>query len=613
MKKLLSMILVVVMMFALGMTASATNGENKGSITITNATVDATYTVYRIFDAKIKTTAGGGVTYTIKRDSQFFSILFGADGTASNTFFNYNSTTGEVKKNEGVNDTELTNYLSNLVRSGTYTPATESIKAVVDSNTGKSAQVVFSDIPYGYYVINTDKGSVVTIDSNTPDVSVIDKNQAPGREFDKQILIKEENNTEIYGESNSVNVGDRVKYKVSFNATNYDGKERIDYYSLHDQKGDGIWVEFNSFKVWVGNTELKKGYYLCYGDDTLNTGEWGYLGDWTGVTKSPSNADWYLIHLGYDEFRISIPWLTNHTLKETNRDEHGKVTSHSFEFPDNAESKFASPSTVTITYTATVEPTAQNGVESDGNLYNKAHATWTTESGGGSSTKEDKVTTKVYGIAIEKKDSADGKHLAGAQFRIYSTENHDNPVYVIPTDIQGVYIVDSLGKYAVGVTGANMFVAREKYAAFLTGYLGTKTQDNLLVTPVNGRIIVLGLEEGTYYVEEVMAPDGYNAMHGFKEIKAGENIVPVTIFASGADQESAATELRTVADLKETDGIHKEKIYNLTSVDVENSTGLELPSTGGTGRTIIFTTGTILAMVFAVLLITHKKMSVYTD
>ena len=77
--------------------------------------------------------------------------------------------------------------------------------------------------------------------------------------------------------------------------------------------------------------------------------------------------------------------------------------------------------------------------------------------------------------------------------------------------------------------------------------------------------------------------------------------------------ETPEIELVAVADLRETDGTHKEKTYNLTNAEVFNSTGLELPSTGGTGRTIIFTAGTILAMVFAVLLITHKKMSIYTD
>ena len=44
-----------------------------------------------------------------------------------------------------------------------------------------------------------------------------------------------------------------------------------------------------------------------------------------------------------------------------------------------------------------------------------------------------------------------------------------------------------------------------------------------------------------------------------------------------------------------------------------NSTGVELPSTGGEGTMMLITIGTMIAMAFAVLLITHKKMSVYHD
>lgn len=616
MKKLLSMVLVVVMMLALGMTASASNVD-KGSITITNATADVTYTIYRIFDAKIKT-AGGGVTYTIEKDSQFFQILFGADGTANNTYFSYNSATGEVKKKEGVNDTELTNYLSKLVRSGAYTAATSPIKAVANSGSKKEIEVVFSDIPYGYYVIDSDKGSVVTIDSNTPDVEVIDKNQTPGNNFDKQIYLgKDDENKDVYGNSNSASIGDMVEYKVSFDATNYDGSERIEYYSLHDVKGDAIWVEFNSFEVYVNGAKLDKGYYLCYGDSDLNTQEWDYFGTWTDEEKkNPSNADWYLVHLGYDEFRISIPWLTNHTLVENKDTVTGKVVSHSIDYDYKnkvIESKFPSPSKVEVKYTAAVEPNAEIGGTSDGNLYNKAYASWTTEHGNGS-TPEDKVVTKVYGIAVEKLDSSTRAHLAGAKFRLYGTADHSNPINVIPTDIKGVYILDSLNTPGASVTGKKKDTARDIYKAYLADYLGadyetTKKQDNLLETPANGRIIVLGLEAGKYYLEEVQAPAGYNAMTGFTEVEAGTGVAPFEIYV----KDKVATEMRDVADLKGSDETYKEKIYQVTSVDVENSTGLELPSTGGTGRTIIFTAGTVLAMVFAVLLITHKKMSIYTD
>ena len=53
--------------------------------------------------------------------------------------------------------------------------------------------------------------------------------------------------------------------------------------------------------------------------------------------------------------------------------------------------------------------------------------------------------------------------------------------------------------------------------------------------------------------------------------------------------------------------------YHIKSVKVENSQGIELPSTGGEGTMMLITIGSVIAMVFAVMLITHKKMSVYRD
>ena len=41
--------------------------------------------------------------------------------------------------------------------------------------------------------------------------------------------------------------------------------------------------------------------------------------------------------------------------------------------------------------------------------------------------------------------------------------------------------------------------------------------------------------------------------------------------------------------------------------------GVELPSTGGKGTMMLITFGSIVAMAFAVLMITQKKMSVYKD
>ena len=177
---------------------------------------------------------------------------------------------------------------------------------------------------------------------------------------------------------------------------------------------------------------------------------------------------------------------------------------------------------------------------------------------------------------------------------------------MIPTDVEGVYIKDSLGTAAEGISGIKQETTRKKYAAYLDAYLNgdlTK-QDNLVVSQANGKLIILGLDAGTYYLKEVEAPDGYNAFTQPVPLTASEDIRPFTIFAD---------ENGKVADIQQTDGVHKEITYDLTYTVVHNSKGVVLPSTGGMGTFWLITIGTLLAIGFAVFLITHKKMSVYTD
>ena len=597
MKKFLSIVMVLALVFSLSITAFA---ENTGSITITNATIGETYAAYKIFDASIKTNTDGdteAVAYTISQDNQFFEALFGADGTAANTYFDYNANTGSVTKKEGANDTELIKYLTNLVKNGNYASATAPVVAASD-------EVKFESLPYGYYLITSTLGTTVTINSNTPDVEVIDKNQEPGIDFNKQVQTGvDEDGNPIWADANSANIGNKITYKISFVATNYDGDKKIKHYQIHDEKGDAICAEFYSIKVVVDGVELKKGYYLSQGG--LNTDGWEYLGDWSDVAEADrdrNDADWYLVHTGYDTFRITIPWLENHTLTDVTNDA-GEVTAYSLTYPEDAASKFNSPVNVEITYDCTIEAGASIGGTSHGNRYNKANATWTSENETGS-TPPDEVVTYVYGIGLLKDDSATGQNLAGAKFRIYKDADCTIPVYVIPTDIKGVYIVDSLNTYGEEISGSHTVTSREVYADYLADYLGTNIQDNYVISQINGKLAILGLEAGTYYLKEVEAPAGYNALSVPVEIKAGEGTRSFNIFAD---------ENGNVADIQQTDGVHTEKIYDLTHTVVHNSKGVELPSTGGEGTFWLITIGTLVAIGFAVFLITHKKMSVYAD
>ena len=595
MKKLVSLIMVLAMVLAMGITAFA--DETTGSITVTNATLGKSYSIYKIFDASIKLSAdqqtAEAVSYSIEEGNQFFNALF---GTGENQFFTYNADTGSVTKKEGVNDSDLVDYLTDLIDPAVHTTAAPTI-----TPNEQNKQVVFEDLPYGYYLIKSSLGSVVTINSNTPDVSVIDKNQEPAPDFKKEILTdldEDGDGQKDWGESNSANIGDSVTYRISFTATNYDGDKKIQYYQVHDTKGNAIWAEFDSFKVTVNGTELTRGYYLSSGGD--NTGNWGFLGDWGNVAQDRNNAQWYLVHLGYEDYRITIPWLEGHTVTDV----PGAVTSYKLDFADDAASKFTSPALVEVEYTAVVEANANIGSTTHGNRYNRAYATWTSENETGS-TSPDEVVTYVYGIGLLKDDAATGANLVGAKFRLYRDKDCTDEVYVIPTDIDGVYIVDSLGTPLESVTGTGRETTRGMYPNGLAEYLGTETQDNYVVSQVNGKLAILGLKAGTYYLKEVEAPAGYNALTQAIAITAGEGTRAFAIFANDATGE--------VADIQQTDGIHTEHQYDVTHTTVHNSKGVELPSTGGEGTMLLITLGTVLVIGFAVFLITHKKMSIYTD
>ena len=619
MKKLLSMFMVIAIFLSVcAVPVFATQG--KGSITITNATKDEVYEVYKIFDADVRLDANNNataVTYKLVRSTEnavLFDELFGADGTKANAYFEYNKKTGEVKKNSSAIDTEVIQYLTNLVETLNYASSGDA--------TATTATVKFENLDYGYYVITSTLGAAVTINSTTPDAVVIDKNQKPGDGFDKLIKVGEretvdENGNpvieEIWDIKNSTNISDSVKFKVNFEATNYDGMDKIQYYEVHDQKGSALWVEFESIKVFVGNKELKRGYYLCYGDPaTLNpANEWAELGDWGEETPNMQTAEWYLVHLGFDQFRIVIPWLEGHQIVETRKEVDGKTTlSYAVTYPagvENANFLYTSPSEVVVTYEAGVEVNALIGGGADTNLFNKAWATWVHGSDIGT-TPPETTETEVYGIGLTKKDGQDNTHLAGAEFRLYKDEACTQPVYVIPTNIDGVYILDSLNTYVGNMSGENRDTTRELYAAYLEEYLGedyATTQDNLVTTQVNGKLVILGLAKGTYYLDEVKPPVGYNSLSKPYEITIDNGTSRwFTIFAD---------EYGNVANITSPDSTHTEISYMLTDGTVLNSKGVTLPTTGAEGTMKLIATGSVITILCAVLLITQKKMSVYKD
>lgn len=639
MKRIISFMMALALMLTMSVSAYAAE-EKTGSITVTNATIGESYTLYKIFDASpaldeenkpIMSNGQVVISYTMGTNNQFFEDMFGSVDNPVNDYFTYTPIAGENKGNiarkEGVTKEAIQKYLKELIDAAKITEKPYAHTKTLKKDTAE-VDIRFENLDYGYYLIDSSMGSLVTLASTTPDVNVIDKNQEPGTGFDKKVYDED---AEEWVDSTTANIGDILKFEIKFEATNYDGENAIKYYTVKDTKGSSLWVEFNEIAIRLedkdGNIidELNKGYYhfAPSSSDVVKTNEWTLFGaGWTSDEKAEAElkdtegdtmhekfadaADWYLIHRGYDEFDILIPWLDGH-------DFTGSANGGSITYSGEPTPKNVSPVNVVISYTASVEPSATIGPAQSNTLWNTAKLTWTSVGTDGPS---DSQTTDVvtYALGLEKTDSDTQTHLAGAVFELYSEKIVEengvsksvlgDKVYVIPTGVKGVYILDDL---KTEVSGEKRESAREQYKAYLEAYLGTNyatTQKNVVTTEANGKLVVLGLESGNYYLKEVKAPDGYNLLPEPKLIAVGQTNDTFTIYADANGNvydEEAATE------------DHVPHSYTATSVKVPNSRGVELPSTGGEGTMRLITFGTIIAIAFAALLITHKKMTVYVD
>ena len=647
----------------------------KGSITITNATVGHTYELYKIFDATynadsadqnndgVKDQVSYSISETVKDEdgedvpNPIFEYMFGGiaesdiKGTTviNNDYFTYYPETGLITRRTDVEnkDSDMFAYLAAMVRALEAELKEEQEQEgqegqekhlYLDAKVAEDKTVAFNGLDFGYYLIdksfddNNDgiddadgTDVAVTITSNTPTINVIDKNQKPASGFSK--LVWDEKNQK-WVSSNTANIGDIIDFKVEFDTTNYDGEGKVLYYNVLDSKTSSLWIEFDEIEVNVtykvdGELQtipLTKGYYHGTEGEHSEGDEWEYLG--TGWNRDengnvignpdPNEAQWYLIHYGYDDIEIVIPWLKDHTFTG----KQSATDGYKIAYPMNkatgevvSDSLYPSPASVVITYSAAVGPDAA-GMTSE----NSATLDWKTDKADPIPGTPSTTTTTVYNLGITKISAGDtNSRLSGAVFELYReydavNKTYDKPVYVIPTNNPGVYILDDI---ATDISGYKRVTSREMYKDYWETWMeaATKTVNvdgvdipvrNDVETPVSGQIVVLGLEAGTYYLKETKAPEGYNLLPGAAIVEVG-----------GADIATYSNGYKTLPSENHPEGVAVEYIVN--SKIVENNKGVQLPSTGGKGTMMLITFGTMVAVAFAVLMITQKKMSIYND
>ena len=241
-RKLASLLLALVMVFALATTAFASETvtpPTTGTITVDNPVSGRTYTAYKIFDVVYDTNgANGHYSYTIDNTSEWF-------GTVS---------TYAATEAHGLTLTQVgvTTY---VVTTGNGFSAPDFAAALKENVTGKTGEtlsgdansVTVSNLPLGYYFVSSNTGALCNLTTTNPTVTIHDKNDMPFKKV---------------ADKTNADVGQIVTYTITGKVPDSTGFDTY-IYTIEDTMSDGLTFNWDSLKVKVGNTDVTADASKC--------------------------------------------------------------------------------------------------------------------------------------------------------------------------------------------------------------------------------------------------------------------------------------------------------------------------------------------------------------
>lgn len=176
-------------------------------------------------------------------------------------------------------------------------------------------------------------------------------------------------------------------------------------------------------------------------------------------------------------------------------------------------------------------------------------------------------TTEVYtySIQINKVDGGNNTPLKGAQFEVYTSATGGDAIKFVYNTETGIYTVATAEQIANTAIKTTTVI----------------DMSNVSSATFNG------LKNGSYYLQEIKAPDGYNLLR---------------------DRTPVEVKNYTYADDQQKEIIGEKAENGPTISTVANFTGTELPTTGGIGTTIFYLIGAILVIGAGVVFVTRRRM-----
>ena len=249
MKRLITILMALVMLLSLTTTAFAqdvvigSSGAGKGSITITNPSKGVEYGVVKLFDATIH-----------RVDNTTYSTVYtGTIPNELNTIFEKDAG-NNIKVKDGVSDAQVVSSVQSWAKKQT----------VSHTVTSDGTPLTFKFLDMGYYAVISGQGQVVTINSNNPDVEVIDKNTTAVEPPVKNV------------DDDNVKIGDTATYTVTFKTANYNGENKIVSYTIHDDQPDFLsnvqvtGITVGGTAIYVQQFDSDKKIVIPWVDDNNN-------------------------------------------------------------------------------------------------------------------------------------------------------------------------------------------------------------------------------------------------------------------------------------------------------------------------------------------------------
>lgn len=225
-KRALALVLALTIILTLSIgtfAASGTNG-NSGKITIDNAVVGQTYTIYQIL--KLESYDEEAKAYSYKATTAWESFI---NGTGIKDTYVTADSQGYVTWIDGADVANFANLAQ--AHAKTNNISNQGSKVAAAAGDEKATTVTFDNLNLGYYLLDSSLGTLCSLDTTHTDVIIHEKNEVPTNEK----KVEEDSTPGGLGSVNDADIGQMVKFvsKITIPV----GSAAVVY---HDKMSEGL-------------------------------------------------------------------------------------------------------------------------------------------------------------------------------------------------------------------------------------------------------------------------------------------------------------------------------------------------------------------------------------